>query len=548
VLLNWIFLKSSAAVRYTAGLSCLALTFLSPVLTFWWLSVNASATANVISSTETMSGILLTQQATLFDVLNANFEFILPYIVLLWIVGVSGLSARAVIGWRLVQHFRRKDVSLGPDWLAERVQYLADSFGIRQKVLVLQSLRVEVPTVIGWLKPVILLPVSALIRLDPEQVEMVLAHELGHIRRYDYIVNLFQVFLETVLFYHPVVRWMSKKIRQERENCCDDLVIATCGKPVVYAKALANLEELRGGGHGHVEPALAATGGDLLARVKRIARGRHARTRPVKGSLMIMAAVSLVSLMAAQSRLIDHDAADFDQADAAGKLMEADHFVDSPEHREAWLRGLALLPQYAAQEKAAKEVTEAKVIENTYPEAANVPISTSFTPVAAQVETTEAEAQPATVETPVVEVIEQPVAEMSVAAEEPPQRHVLSVAPTRIIAPKYPAEASRAGIEGFVKLEFSVSKRGRVKDIRVVDAFPEKIFDRDAVRAMKRFRFEKPDELMSSIRLSQTFDFVLSNDPVQLADSSQCTKLGNGYCAALAISRIEIAAIEAEKS
>ena len=91
-----------------------------------------------------------------------------------------------------------------------------------------------------------LLPMSALAGLSPLQVEAILAHELAHIRRHDYLVNLLQTLLETLLFYHPAVWWLSRQIRIEREHCCDDLAVSLCGDPVVYARALADLEELRG--------------------------------------------------------------------------------------------------------------------------------------------------------------------------------------------------------------------------------------------------------------------------------------------------------------
>ena len=123
------------------------------------------------------------------------------------------------------------------------------------------------PTVIGWLKPVVLLPASALAGLAPNQIEAILAHELAHIRRHDYLVNLCRRVVETLLFYHPAVWWLSRRIRAERENCCDDLAVSLCGDPVAYAAALAELEGLRSTTGDLV---LAATGGSLLQRVRRL--------------------------------------------------------------------------------------------------------------------------------------------------------------------------------------------------------------------------------------------------------------------------------------
>ena len=140
----------------------------------------------------------------------------------------------------------------------------------RRAITLLESTLVDVPTVIGWLKPVVLLPASAVAALSPQQLEAILAHELAHIRRHDYLVNLLQTLVETVLFYHPAVWWLSRRIRIERENCCDDLAVSLCGDPVAYANALADLESLRSETAPTHHIAMAATGGALLQRVRRL--------------------------------------------------------------------------------------------------------------------------------------------------------------------------------------------------------------------------------------------------------------------------------------
>src|SRR6185503_3583474 len=120
---------------------------------------------------------------------------------------------------------------------------------------------------VGWVKPAVLLPAAALTGLSTVQLESLLAHELAHVRRHDYLVNLLQGLIETLLFYHPAVWWVSRQIRREREHCCDDIAVALCGDVKLYAGALAQLEELRG---RVLEPALAATGGELLGRIRRL--------------------------------------------------------------------------------------------------------------------------------------------------------------------------------------------------------------------------------------------------------------------------------------
>jgi uncharacterized protein (TIGR03067 family) len=177
------------------------------------------------------------------------------------------LSTRLLFTWIQVQRLQQRRVqSPRPEHLA-LLQRLAARLQISRTVRLLESIVVEVPTVIGWLKPVILLPVASVNSLTVQQLEAILAHELAHIRRADYAVNLVQSLIETLLFYHPAVWWMSARIRQEREHCCDDLATSISGDAASYVAALVRMEELR------CEPrsvAVAARGGDLLTRAKRL--------------------------------------------------------------------------------------------------------------------------------------------------------------------------------------------------------------------------------------------------------------------------------------
>ena len=191
----------------------------------------------------------------------------LPLFVSIWLAGVALLTLRLFSGWMWVQRMKSHGAQPAPPALQGAAERLMRRLHIGRAVSVLQSTSVMVPTVIGWLKPVVLLPASALAGLAPNQLEAILAHELAHIRRHDYIVNLFQTVVETLLFYHPAVWWLSRRIRAERENCCDDLAVSLCGDPVAYAAALAELEGLRSTTGTLV---LAASGGSLLQRVRRL--------------------------------------------------------------------------------------------------------------------------------------------------------------------------------------------------------------------------------------------------------------------------------------
>jgi beta-lactamase regulating signal transducer with metallopeptidase domain len=191
----------------------------------------------------------------------------LPMLVFAWVSGVILLSLRLMSGWLWVQRMKSHGASPAAAAWEHLGARLSRRLHIVRHVRLLESTMVDVPTVIGWMKPVILLPASALSGLTPHQLEAILAHELAHVRRHDYLVNLLQTLVETLLFYHPAVWWLSRRIRSERENCCDDLAVSLCGDPYTYAKALADLEELRGAGRHLV---MAASGGSLVHRVRRL--------------------------------------------------------------------------------------------------------------------------------------------------------------------------------------------------------------------------------------------------------------------------------------
>ena len=187
-----------------------------------------------------------------------------------WALGVVIFALRLTFAWRHVARLRRTATPVDSP-LMERAHSIASRIAAARPVRILVSAVAEAPCVVGWLKPVILIPASALAGLDAAQLEAILAHELAHIRRHDYLANLLQTIVETLLFYHPAVWWVSARMRQERELCCDDLAVRCCGDALVYARALTRVERLR------TAPVtvVAATGGSLLYRIQRLTGGAH---------------------------------------------------------------------------------------------------------------------------------------------------------------------------------------------------------------------------------------------------------------------------------
>ena len=196
-------------------------------------------------------------------------EALLPWIVATWLFGVAFLLARAGAGWWRVRRLHQLALRTMCSRWQTAGNRIAARLGLVRIIRIVELQHIDVPLVVGCLRPIVVLPIAALSSLSAAQVEAILAHELAHVRRHDYLVNLMQTLAETLLFYHPAVWWLSARIRDEREHCCDDVAVAVCGDPVGYAAALAELEASRS---GELSLAAAATGGSLLNRVRRILR------------------------------------------------------------------------------------------------------------------------------------------------------------------------------------------------------------------------------------------------------------------------------------
>ncbi|WP_304988484.1 M56 family metallopeptidase, partial [Corallococcus sp. CA054B] len=218
----------------------------------------------------------------------------LPWLVLAWGLGVAASSLRLLKGWMGLR--RQVDEAVHASWeWQQRLEELARRLNLKRPVRLLVSSKLDVPSTLGWLKPVVLVPTATLTGLAVRELELVLAHELAHIRRHDFAVNMVQTLVETVLFYHPAVWWMSQVIRVERENCCDDLAVRQGPGALPYARALTALEALRLQGMDTRGPAMSALGGSLKDRVRRlvVAPASRCSSRWVAGVSIVTLASSL---------------------------------------------------------------------------------------------------------------------------------------------------------------------------------------------------------------------------------------------------------------
>jgi len=246
--------RSTARLRY--ALACLALVMMAaaPVLTYVQLNRAPKSAEQRVVRAETVpnSGgeVSTSMQASrsAVNTQNSNDKSFEPTILLVsvWAFGVLLLASRLLGNWLWVGWLAKRESAQVPAWLQDKSRVLAARIRVTKDFRIFQTNRVTSPMVIGWLKPVILIPMSAVTQLSPEQMEAILAHELAHIRRHDYLINLMQSAVETVLFYHPGVWWVCRQIRTEREHCCDDVATAMCGDRRDYAKAICIVAQSRG--------------------------------------------------------------------------------------------------------------------------------------------------------------------------------------------------------------------------------------------------------------------------------------------------------------
>ena len=289
-------LLRSPRARHAIGCAGLLAMLAGPIATFFLLSSERSppvAARPMMTRSETVSFAFPSPLPDLpINLPSRTWREIatdlVPWLARCWIGGIVLIAAWHLVGFAQLSRLRRRSSALDDaDWMA-RLRRLSDRLEIKRRVELLISDRIDCPAVLGFFKPAILWPAAALTGLTPTQIDALLAHELAHVCRHDAAINLLQVIIETLLFYHPCVWWLSKRVRQERENCCDDLAAQVLGDRVEYAGALVAMESLR---HSNTF-ALQANGGSLMKRIKRLLEPttpRIRRTRGVHGALIVIA-------------------------------------------------------------------------------------------------------------------------------------------------------------------------------------------------------------------------------------------------------------------
>jgi beta-lactamase regulating signal transducer with metallopeptidase domain len=273
--------NASASDRHALACTTLALMAIAPLVTFWVLCSTglsiASSAAVVAPALSATVSVLATGSAETIAPGSATLPASLlpwtPWITSLWMIGVAVSALRLLGGaWRL-HRWATCQTSPAPSEWQERSDSLGRRLGLRSQVPLRESPRVHGPIIVGWFRPMLVLPIGMLQSLPGLQIEALLLHELAHVRGRDPLIHLLQRAVEALLFYHPAVWWVSEQIRREREHRCDDRVLEAQGEGHSLAEALVTLAERA---HAAEPLALAATDGSVASRVRRLLQGQPA--------------------------------------------------------------------------------------------------------------------------------------------------------------------------------------------------------------------------------------------------------------------------------
>jgi beta-lactamase regulating signal transducer with metallopeptidase domain len=302
--------KSSAKLRYNLLISGLILFAVSSSFSFvyeWQQSTQTDfETLRVIAPSvddqQIQANVPLTG-AEPVDLIQKAVRYFSGYastIVLIWFLVICARSVQLFAGLYSIKRIRNTQVSPAGIYWENKVKALALQFGITQVVQIVQSGIVKVPMVVGHLKPLILVPLGLINGLSEKEVEAIICHELAHIKRRDYLVNILQSLMEIVFFFNPAVLWVSKLIREERESCCDDMTISSTHDKVNYISALISCQEFQ---PGNPEYAMAISGKNdqLVQRVKRMVSNDTPSLNNIEKGILAVGLVAAVTLTAAFS-------------------------------------------------------------------------------------------------------------------------------------------------------------------------------------------------------------------------------------------------------
>jgi TonB family protein len=513
-----VFIKHKINIHYWIGMATIMLCLIIPIREF----INQLAT---ISDTN-----IIHQLAIEINIIESNgllnpldlfislIQKIIPYLVIFWSVAVLLISTHLIKSWVLLVKLSKNSSMQLPEKLALKLESATIKLKLKFKPIIIISKKIDIPATFGYFKPVILFPVSLISKLPQDQIEAILLHELCHVKRADFLHNILQLIVETLFFYHPLTKWISRDVRKIREHCCDELVLKLDTNPLVYAKALTNIATIYNDNLNPSHLQIAATDGELFNRIKFLMLEKRAQL-PFT-NLVFGLFISILTIIILNNIFYDKNNTQINQLNTNKVNNPSIIENNRPDYATPNIYNFLKVKSEKKQEASAIEKINKTNITNTNRIKKDQPRDIIINQNAGSSIITEQLNINTSVQNPRAEIINTSKLDNNTknkvntphldnSIEELYYPKVI-----KKINPIYTNLARSRGIEGTVILSFNVNKKGKVKNIKIDKTSPMKSLDINAKAALKKWRFDPNSINENSLnnRYQQIFSFKLSNE------------------------------------
>jgi TonB family protein len=541
--LTRLFCKNRINMHYWVGMFFMMICLVVPIYEFI-SQLNSTTTGGVLHELRIQvssigdNGILSTK-----EMIVTLIQMSIPYVVLIWGISVLLISSHLFKSWLALIKLSKVKSDIIPGYLLKRFKQALVQLKLKLKPLIVISNKIDIPATFGYFKPIVLIPAAMITKLPQEQMEAILLHELCHIKRADFLHNIIQLLVETLFFYHPLTKWVSRDIRKVREQCCDNLVLELGASPMVYAKALTNIALIQNSlTTSHLQ--IAANDGELFERIKFLMLKKQRKSPSI--TIMTIMAVFITFMILANNLF--------------NKSYTVDSFVSSNSTENRNIKTEVKKPTYSIMDaltglnqkqeskpiekpNAELKITSEKiqnknnVVENQLISLNTIIENTEPLPVSIENSNLN-EALNSSIEPEITIVNEtftgtnpklSPISKLN---EKLPVYNSNYPKLIKMVNPEYKKSARERGIEGTVILSFNIDIRGKVNKISVDKSSPLKLLDGNARQALRKWRFD-PNSINQNIlnnRYQQIFSFNL-NETGNCIDGDIGTRLAkNKVC------------------
>jgi TonB family protein len=507
-----VFVKDKINLQYWIGITTIVLCLIIPINEFiYQLAIN-SGSNNIYQLGITAQALEINGLLHPIDMFLLLIQKIIPYLVVLWALSVLLISSHLLKSWFKLEKLSKSASHRLPENLLKKLELASNKLKLRFKPLIVISKKIIVPATFGYLKPVILLPISLISKLPQDQMEAILLHELCHIKRADFLHNILQLIVETLFFYHPLTKWISRDIRKIREQCCDELVLKLEANPLVYAKALTNIASIYNNITNSTHLQIAANDGELLNRIKFFMIEKRSKlpfTNVIIGLFFSVLTLIIINNIFQEKIKSENFAIEYSQSTKKSMIKnERPNYITPNIYQILSLNNVKppeIRQQKELKSKTAiktKPITNKTISNDDLNIASNAQINTTFPYTKNEVIKSN---EPLNTVSP--ENIKSPIIPIDFKSQKRSQLpHVI-----KKVDPVYTQRARSRGLQGTVILSFNIDANGRVLKISYDQKSKLNSLNINAKKALKKWRFDplSINEESLNNRYRQIFSFKL---------------------------------------